>query len=224
MGTLSLVATPIGNLSDITARAVQVLRTAELIAAEDTRVTRKLLSALDIHTPIISYHEHSTQKVLQQLIERLRAGAHVAYVSDAGTPGISDPGAYLVTQVRELAPETVIVPVAGVSALTAALSVCGFRAEPFTFFGFPPHKKGRKSFFEQVAATEHVVVLFESVHRITKTLHELLAVVSPDRPACLCREITKLHETIHWGTLASVTEAVEKGTVRGEFVLVLGPT
>lgn len=221
-GTLYIVATPIGNLQDTTPRALTTLREASLILAEDTRVVKKLLSHFDIHTPVERFDANAGATMIERVIGKLRGGATLALVSDAGTPAISDPGSWLVAEVvRALGNEVKIVPIAGASAVTAALSISGFHSDIFTFFGFLPHKKGRSARLKEVVATEHTAVLFESPHRIEKTIAELTA-VCPERRAVVCRELTKLYETIERGTLS---ELAAPGRIRpqGEFVIVLGP-
>ena len=221
-GTLYIIATPIGNLQDMSPRALTTLREAGLILAEDTRVVKKLLSHFNVHTPVERFDANADATMIKRVIEKLREGATLALVSDAGTPAISDPGSWLVTEVvRALGAEVKIVPIAGPSAVTAALSIAGFHSDIFTFFGFLPHKKGRSMRLKEVAQTEHTVVLFESPHRIEKTLMELRA-ICPARRAVICRELTKMFETIERGTLA---ELAAPGRIRaqGEFVIVLAP-
>lgn len=221
MGTLFVVGTPIGNLGDITERAVQTLRSVAAVIAEDTRVTKKLLQHIESSAPCIAFHEYSDPRALQPILRRLEAGEALALVTDAGTPAISDPGSYLIQEVLRELPETVIFPIPGPSAVTAALSVSGFRAEPFTFFGFPPQKKGRQTFFAGLDAREEALVFFEAPHRIEKTMDALLSAVGPERRAFVAREITKLHETHYRGTLGEVTEQVKKDSIRGEYVIIL---
>ena len=221
---LSIVATPIGNLEDITLRAIGVLKECDLILCEDTRVTKKLLARYDIHTPMRSYHAHSGPAVYDTILEQLREGKWLALVSDAGTPAVSDPGAHLVATVRkELGEDVQIEPIPGPSAVLSALSVSGAGADTFTFFGFPPHKKGRKTFFEHVSASPYTAVLFESPHRIIKTLEALEASLAPHRTVTVCRELTKMHEQTVTGSAAEVAawfhEHPER--VRGEFVVVI---
>jgi len=221
-GTLYIVGTPIGNLQDMTPRALTTLRAVNLILAEDTRVVKKLLSHFDIHVPTERFDANAGAGMVERIIGKLRGGASLALVSDAGTPAISDPGSWLVAEVvRALGNEVKIIPIAGPSAVTAALSVSGFHADIFTFYGFPPHKKGRSARLKEIAATEHTVVLFESPHRIEKTLAELSA-ICPERRAVICRELTKMFETVERGALS---ELARSGRIRpqGEFVIVLGP-
>ncbi len=218
--TLYVVATPIGNLEDITLRALRVLREVALIAAEDTRHTRKLLARYEIETPLWSFHEHSPPARLQQILQRLQSGESVALVTDAGTPGISDPGASLVKAAHEAG--IPVVPVPGASAVTAALSVSGFTAARFRFEGFPPRRAGaRKRFFEAFQEEDAPIVLFESPHRLLDTLQTALEVLG-DRPVVICREMTKQFEQIFHGTLSAALQHWQQHMPRGEFVVVLG--
>jgi 16S rRNA (cytidine1402-2'-O)-methyltransferase len=221
MGTLFVVGTPIGNLGDLTARAAELLRTAQAVIAEDTRVTKKLLTHVGSGAPLISFHEYSDPRLLQPILRRLEAGETLVLVTDAGTPAISDPGAYLIQEILRELPQTIILPIPGPSAITAALSVSGFRAEPFTFFGFPPQKKGRQTFFRNLQQREETLVFFEAPHRIEKTMEALLVAIGPTRPVFVAREITKLHETHYRGTLAEVTEKVKKDSIKGEYVIII---
>ncbi len=216
-GTLFVVGTPIGNLSDITERAVATLRAVDVVCCEDTRVTAKLLAAYQIKKPLLSLHEHSDDATIAKVVAMLAEGKNAAYVSDAGTPGVSDPGGKLVAAVAAAGHR--VEPIPGPSALTAALSVAGFPTEPCTFVGFPPHKKGRNTFFADIANREEAVVLYESTHRIEKTL----AVLPQDRVALLGRELTKLHETLYRGTIAEITAQLATTSSKGEFVIVLAP-
>lgn len=216
-GTLYLCGTPIGNLEDVTLRVLRVLGEVDLIAAEDTRHTRKLLGRYGIKTPLTSFHAHNREKKTPELLEHLRQGASVALVSDAGTPGISDPGSELVAQVvRE---GLTVVPVPGPSAVLAALVVSGLRTDRFVFEGFLP-RKGRKGALEGLRGERRTMVLFEAPTRILATLDDILAVLG-DRRVVVARELTKQYEEVFRGT---VTEAREYFTVhppRGEFTLVL---
>lgn len=222
---LYVVATPIGNLEDITLRAIRKLKEADVILAEDTRVAAKLLAHLGITgKTVLRYDEHSHGRLLPRVIEDVRSGKNVALTTDAGTPGISDPGARLIHSLRTHAMvHGSIVPIPGPSAVTAMLSITGFPSDRFYFAGFPPHKKGRGRFFASLASREETVVLFESVHRIIKALDELVSVYGPERQTVVGRELTKLHETIIYGTLAEVTSAVKSGTLKGEFVIAISP-
>lgn len=219
IGTLSIVATPIGNLSDMTFRAVDTLKTADIVLCEDTRVTKKLLSHYQIETPTMSYHQHSTEKKVKDIERMLSEGKHLALVTDAGTPGISDPGNRLISELRARNEDISIVPIPGPSAVVAALSISGFPTDSFTFLGFPPHKKKRKKFFETVSKIKHTVALYESSHRIDKTLHELAEVLDSKRTACVCRELTKKFESVYRGTFDELLamDLPEKG----EFVIII---
>jgi 16S rRNA (cytidine1402-2'-O)-methyltransferase len=170
---LSVVATPIGNLEDITLRALRILKEADVIACEDTRTSKKLLSHFDIHTPLTSFHTHSGEKGFAKIIALLQEGKHVALICDAGTPGVSDPGLELVSVVRSSVPYAAVEAIPGASALTAALSIAGLRAASFTFYGFLPLKKGRETLFKDIAASDRAGIFYESPHRILKTLDSL---------------------------------------------------
>lgn len=220
-GTLYVVATPIGNLDDISSRACRVLDSVDLIAAEDTRRTRGLLSKFGVKTPTISCHDHNEARQIPGLLERLRRGESVALVSDAGTPLLSDPGLLLVRAAHEAG--VPVVPIPGPSALAAALSVAGESTDRFVFEGFLPRRAGpRKSRLEILARETATVVLFESVHRIRDTMAELLAQFGSDRRASIVRELTKLHECVHRGDLGTLTAQLGgEIPLRGEFVLVI---
>lgn len=229
-GRLFVVATPIGNLSDISERAKATLASVDTILCEDTRVTAKLLKAYGIETKTMSYHQHSGGAKTKKIIEFLESCQDLALVTDAGTPGISDPGGKLIQELlahfnrdadkNARSSNFVVIPIPGPSAAIAALSVSGFPADEFVFLGFPPHKKGRQSFFNRVASIESTVVLYESTHRILKTLLQVGSRV-PDRPLVLCRELTKMHETIYRGTAEEVTKQLESTSIKGEFVIVI---
>lgn len=222
MTTLFVAATPIGNLSDASERLKTTLAAADLVFAEDTRVAKKLFSAWGITgRRFVSVQAHSTEKELEGA-KRALAGADVAVLlTDAGTPGISDPGAYFIDRVYRDLPEVRVVPIPGPSAVITALSVSGFFSDRFLFLGFPPHQKGRNAFFATVAASEETVVFFESVHRIEKTLAALATAVPANRRLCVCRELTKLHESVTRGTVAEVVPRVLAQPRKGEYVLVL---
>jgi 16S rRNA (cytidine1402-2'-O)-methyltransferase len=218
-GTLYIVATPIGNLSDITLRALETLKTVDAVLCEDTRVTGNLLKRYEIHKPTISCHEHTDEKKLSQIVERLQKGESFAFVSDAGTPGLSDPGNRLVA-FATLA-EVSVVPIPGASALGAIVSVAGIDMREFVFKGFPPHKKGRETFFKAVVESEMPTVYYESPHRVMKNL-SLLLELSPEMKIVIGRELTKIFEEVVRGTadeaLTYFTEHPEK--VKGEFVII----
>jgi len=222
LGTLYIVATPIGNLQDITARALNTLRAASLVLAEDTRMAKKLLAHFDLRVPVERFDANADAAAIAKVIRQLQNNMSLALVTDAGTPAISDPGAWLVAEaLRVLGNDLKVVPIPGASAVTAALSVSGFHSDIFTFYGFPPHKKGRTARLKEIAATAHTAVLFESPHRIEKTLAELAA-LAPTRRAVICRELTKMFETVERGTLSELA-APERIRPQGEFVIVLAP-
>lgn len=224
MATLFIVATPIGNLEDITLRAVSALSNADLILAEDTRVTKHLLERYNIKKDVISYHQHSTIQKIDRIIELLKEGKRLALVSDAGTPGINDPGNFLIMKALEALPELKIVPIPGPNAAITALSISGFPSDKFVFLGFPPTKKGRQTFFKNMGALEETVVFYESRYRILKTLEELKKFSNiGERKIMVARELTKQFETIYRGTLEQVTDAIKKDNILGEFVMVIGP-
>jgi 16S rRNA (cytidine1402-2'-O)-methyltransferase len=222
-GTLSIIATPIGNLEDVSPRALRTMKESDILYCEDTRVTSKLLARYEMHVPLKSYREHNHESAVREIIALLQDDKKVGYVSDAGTPGIADPGARLVRDILKAAPETVITPIAGPSAVASAMSIAGFPAAAFLFLGFPPHKKGRNGFFDEAMASEHPVVLYESPHRIFKAL-EAIEERGAARQLCVCRELTKLHETVYRGTAAEVRAMLEAGSAKGEFVIVIEGT
>lgn len=220
--TLYVVATPIGNLADITLRALHVLGLVDRIAAEDTRNTGQLLARYGMTKPLIAVHEHNEREAAQRVIDYLRAGERVACVSDAGTPGISDPGAKLVEAVRDAGFQ--VVPLPGASALATALSAAGDWVTTFTFVGFlPPKPKQRASALQPLAAHEHAMVFYEAPHRIVETVQALADAFGPERRLLIGRELTKLHESLHRCTLAEGPAwlAGDANRQRGEFVLVV---
>ena len=217
-GLLSIVATPIGNLEDITLRAIRVLREADYILCEDTRVTGKLLKHHQIETPMKRYDVHTSEKIHEQVLADLEEGKKLALVSDAGTPGVSDPGVLLVSRARMAGARIDAVP--GASAVTAAFSIAGLTGNQFSFLGFVPQKKGRQTFFKQLREYKHPVVFFESTHRILKTLESL-----QDFPGMvtIARELTKMHEEVVVGTPAEVQTYFNEHSdhIRGEFVVIV---
>ncbi|MEK7655300.1 MAG: 16S rRNA (cytidine(1402)-2'-O)-methyltransferase [Patescibacteria group bacterium] len=220
-GKLYVVATPIGNMKDITQRAVDVLREVDIVICEDTRVTGKLLSTLGIKKPLKSLHEHTELEKLNRLVEELSDGISAAYTSDAGTPGLSDPGGKLVAVAAEK--DIVTIPIPGPSALAAAVSVCGFPMSQFSFLGFPPTKKHRSFFFDKISGDQSPCVFYESTHRILKTLEELRKRLSANRKIFIGRELTKMHEQIYRGMISEVIDQLTKSSQKGEFVIVVGP-
>jgi 16S rRNA (cytidine1402-2'-O)-methyltransferase len=221
MPTLYVTSTPIGNLEDITIRALAILRSVSRIMAEDTRRTAILLRRYEIATPLVSAHEHNEAARAGQLVEWLDAGEDVALVSDAGTPLLSDPGARLVRAVIDAGHD--VVPVPGASAALSALVAAGLPAEPFTFYGFPPRSgAARRQLLETLSTLDHTAVLYESPGRLVALLKDLVSACGADRPAAVARELTKVHESLVRGTLAEVLRYYQEGAVRGEVVVVLG--
>ncbi len=219
---LHIVATPIGNLEDITLRAINVLSNSDLILAEDTRVTRVLLDRYNIKKEILIYHQHSGFKKIEHIIELLREGKNLSLVTDAGTPAINDPGSFLVKEALKAIPDLKIVPIPGANAGIAALSVSGFPTDEFVFLGFPPHKKGRQTFFKNIAEIERTIVFYESKHRILKALADLEKFSEVGgRNVMIARELTKHFETIYRGTLAEIKPRLTDKNLLGEFVIVI---
>lgn len=220
-GTLYVVATPIGNLEDITARALRILREVDLIAAEDTRHSRKLLTHFGIGTPMVAYHEHNEASKADELVSILSSGKSLALISDAGTPAIADPGYRLVQQCRQA--EITVVPIPGASAILAALSASGLPTDRFAFEGFLPAKAGaRRSCLTGLTCEQRTLVFYESPHRLIKSLTDM-AEIWPGRDIAVGRELTKLHEEWICGTTEEVVNRFSNEKVRGEIVLVVGP-
>ena len=221
--TLYVVATPIGNLEDITLRALRLLGGVDCVIAEDTRVTKKLLDRYGIVKPLIALHARSTERQVATALERVRESSACALVTDAGTPTISDPGGTFIARVRCELPEVHIEVIPGPSALTAALSIAGVDAAEFIFLGFLPHKKGRETALRDIAASERTVVCYESPHRVMKTLTALALLLDPTRRLVVCRELTKLHEEVVAGSATDLLEHFTRdpSKVRGEFVLII---
>ncbi len=222
-GTLYIVATPIGNLEDITLRALRVLKEADVILCEDTRTTKKLLDRYEIKKSTLSYHSHSALSREKEIIARLEKNETLALVSDAGTPSISDPGALLVRHIREASPETIIIPIPGASAFVAALSASGLDTSSFVFLGFLPHKKGRETLFKEIAESDRTIVFYESTHRILKTFNALKKYLSPDRTVVIGRELTKKFEEIVSGNILYIEEYFlsQAEKTKGEFVVLI---
>jgi 16S rRNA (cytidine1402-2'-O)-methyltransferase len=220
---LYLVATPIGNLEDITVRAIRILKQADLIACEDTRQTLKLLNRYGINTPTISYHEHNEAARAAELVEKLAQGSRIAVVTDAGTPGISDPGFRLVSLAIERG--LPVVPIPGPAAFVSALVGAGLPVESFSFRGFLSPKTGaRRRELEQVRNSMQTEVFYEAPHRIAATLEDALAVLGPERRIVVARELTKIHEEFLRGTTAQVLDVVQsRGEMKGEIVFMIGP-
>jgi len=217
MPKLYIVATPIGNLKDITLRALETLKEVDLILCEDTRVTKRLLEHYDIKTKFESYHQHSNLKKVDYILNLFEQGKNLALVSDCGTPGINDPGDKLVKEAIKIGVE--IIPIPGPSAVTAILSVLGAPADKFTYMGFPPHKKGRQTMFKEISESKYPVVIYESVHRIIKALKELN--VFGEFDIVIGRELTKKFETIYRGKIKDIINQLEKEGPKGEFVIII---
>jgi len=220
MSVLYIVATPIGNLSDLSQRAIETLEKVDFILCEDTRRTAKLLSHFKISVQMISYHQHSKLNKVEHIIELLEQGRDLALVSDAGTPGISDPGGKLIEEILvnpKLTDKNKIIPIPGPSALATAASIANFPMDRFLFLGFPPTKNKRSKFFQEIADSKYPVIIYESCHRILKTLSEL----PKNRQIVVCQELTKLHETIFRGTVEQILKQLETAKIKGEFVIVI---
>lgn len=216
-GTIYLVATPIGNLEDITFRALETLKKVDLIAAEDTRHTLKLLNHYEITKPLISYHRHNEEIKTQGLIEKVLEGKNIAIVTDAGTPGISDPGEEIVKEA--IKNEIEIIPIPGACALVNSLIVSGINTKEFSFYGFLPlNKKNRKEKLNQIKKEQKTVILYEAPHKLQKTLQDILENIG-DIPACIVRELTKVHEEKTYGTISKLISNFEQP--KGEFVIIL---
>lgn len=218
-GTLYVVATPIGNLEDITMRALRILGEVDLIACEDTRHTRKLLSHFDIHTRLISYYKDKERSRAEKIVALLAKGKSIALVSDAGTPGISDPGSILVREAHRLG--LPVIPIPGPSALTAALSIAGLQEQQFVFLGFPPPRKSqRQNLFKSLSLDRKTLVFYESPHRLPACLRDCLEILG-DRPAIWARELTKIHEELQEGPLSELLSIAENRKIRGESVVII---
>ena len=231
MPNFYIVATPIGNLKDISFRAIETLKGVDLILCEDTRVTKELLNYYEINTAILSYHQHSKAKKIDHIIDLLEQGKNLALVSDAGTPGISDPGNKLIQELVDSKIKINIVPIPGPCALITAACISGLPMDRFLFLGFPPTKRKRKKFFNKVVKSEYSVILYESKHRIMKTLIELKDVLQEvirgkdsNFKVIVCQELTKKFETIHQGNIEQVIQKLEQSKLKGEFVIILGKT
>lgn len=224
-GILYVVSTPIGNLGDITFRAIDVLKSSDLILCEDTRVTQKLLDHYDIKVPTMSYHANSKLSKHEKILSLLEEGKVLSLVSDAGTPTISDPGVMLISLIKEKFGKDVrILTIPGASALTAALSVSGISSAKFVFYGFLPHKKGRETIFKEIAESDKTCVFFESTHRIEKTLESLKQVLGDDKRVVVTKELTKVFEEVIEGSASEVLEYLKENEdkKKGEFVVIVG--
>jgi 16S rRNA (cytidine1402-2'-O)-methyltransferase len=222
-GLLSVVATPIGNLEDMTLRAIRVLKEADYVLCEDTRVTGKLLKHYEIGAKLKRYDAHTSESVHEAIINDLATGKRIALVSDAGTPGVSDPGVFLVARVRTDLPEVKIETIPGASSLTAAFSLAGIAGNQFTFLGFVPQKKGRETFFKSLPTHVQPVVFFESTHRIMKALDSLVKFLPEEATVTIARELTKMHEEVVQGKPQEVLQYFVDNPdhVRGEFVVLV---
>ncbi|MEN9552365.1 MAG: uroporphyrin-III C/tetrapyrrole (Corrin/Porphyrin) methyltransferase, rRNA [Candidatus Parcubacteria bacterium] len=221
--TLYIVPTPIGNLEDMTYRAVRILKEVDTVFCEDTSVTQRLFKEYGIETKTSVFHANSSERDFRRIIEVLQEGKDIALVSDAGMPTISDPGVSIVKRVYEEVDEVQVIALPGATALTTALAVSGISSATFTFFGFLPQKKGRETVFGKITLNEHVSAFYESVHRIEKTLDSLKEKLEEGRTVVVCKELSKMHEEVVRGTAAYVAEyfALHKDKVRGEFVVIV---
>ena len=218
---LYIVATPIGNLSDTSKRTIETLRDVDYILCEDTRMTRKLCERFDIETPLISYHHHSSDKKKARILKEIKQEKDLALVTDSGTPGVADPAGKLIKMIVDGGLETKISPIPGPSAVTAAASISGFYMNRFTFLGFPPKKRKRKTFFKEALNYDHPVIFYESPHRIIKTLTELEE-LDGSKEAVVCRELTKKYETIYRGSLSQILKNLkEEPHTKGEFTVII---
>lgn len=224
MSKFFVVATPIGNMGDITLRALEVLHEVDLILCEDTRDTVKILNKYGIKKPTMSYHAQSKLAKTDKIFELLEEGKDLALVSDAGTPGISDPGAMLVSKIKEkfTTDEVQVIPIPGATAVITALSASGLPTHEFTFLGFLPHKKGRETLFKEIAQSKRTMVFYESPHRILKTL-ESLAKFCPDKKVCIARELTKIYEEFKTGSASELLKYLTENPVKqkGEFTVIV---
>jgi len=222
-GTLYIVPTPIGNLEDVTLRALRVLKEVDLILCEDTSVTQKLLKKYEIENKTSVFYAQSGKGAIEKALTLLTEGKSIALVTDAGTPAISDPGVVLVDAVRKEFGEDAVIALPGASALTTALSVSGLDASQFTFLGFLPHKKGRETLFKEIAESKRTMVFYESVHRIEKTLEKLAEILEDTRRVTVARELTKLFEEVRTGSAKTLQNHFKehKDHIRGEFVVIV---
>lgn len=220
-GKLHIVPTPVGNLEDMTFRAVKVLKEVDLILAEDTRTSSVLLKHFDIHSPLRSHHRNNEHRAVEGIVREIEEGKNIALISDAGTPGISDPGFMLARACRDAGLDVECLP--GPTAFVPALVASGLPCDRFVFEGFLPLKKGRATRLQQLAAEQRTVVIYESPLRLARTLRQLAEFFGQDRPAAVCREISKLHEEFKRGSLAELTAHYEMNQAKGEIVIVIAP-
>lgn len=220
---LYIIATPIGNLKDISLRALEILKSADIIFCEDTRVSKKLLDYYQIDKKLDSFHQHSRDRKINKILDLLKQGQNIAYMSDAGTPGISDPiGKLIEAIVKKFPDENIIESIPGASALITALSLSGFNADRFLFLGFLPHKKGKETLLKEIINSKKTIAFFESKYRIIKTLERLKGLgFQEDRKLVICRELTKKFETIYRGSLDKVINDLKNDVIKGEFVIVV---
>lgn len=219
MGRLVIIPTPIGNLEDITLRSIRMLKECQVIYAEDTRVTKRLLNHLEIQNHVIAFHAHNEHRILDKCIESIKDKEITGLVSDAGTPGISDPGYLLIRKCIEEGIEVECLP--GPTAIIPALVASGFPSERFHFEGFLPHKKGRETRLKNIMELDCTLIYYESPHRILKTLIQMLKIFDSDRKACVVREISKIYETYHHGSLSSLIDYFTENKPKGEIVLLV---
>lgn len=225
MSKLYIVATPIGNLADITYRAISVLNEVDIILSEDTRVASKLLSHYEIKKKVESFHAHTKDSKVDKILSYLESGKNIALITDAGTPGVSDPGATLVKRVLESKIENIfIIPIPGASALTTAISASGIEMSSFNFLGFLPHKKGRETLFKKINENDKIFIFYESPHRVLKTLEGLEKFLDSNREVVVAKELTKIHEEFVRGDIKKVREYFlsNPSKIRGEFVVIIG--
>lgn len=225
MSKFYVIATPIGNMGDITLRAIETLKSVDLVLCEDTRETKKILDKYNINKPTMSYHAQSKLSKTDKIFALLEEGKNLALVSDAGTPGISDPGAMLISKIKEdtyMRDRVNVIPIPGASAVITALSASGLPTHEFTFLGFLPHKKGRETLFKEIAQAKRTMVFYESPHRILKTLESLVK-FCPNKKVCVARELTKIYEEFQNGSPAEILEYFNKNKdkQRGEFTVIV---
>jgi len=221
-GNFYVVGTPIGNLNDMTFRAVEILKSVDFILTEDTRVSGKLLKHFEIDKKMYSYNSHASEAKSEKIMEELESGKNIALISDAGTPTISDPGVKIISELREkFQSEIEIIPIPGATALISAISVSGFPASEFIFYGFLPHKKGRETIFKEINQSKRTSIFYESPHRLMKALDSLEKLCGPERKIFVARELTKLYEEKIWSSVTEVKEFFQENEekIRGEFVI-----
>lgn len=222
MNALYIVSTPIGNLKDITVRALETLKAVDIICAEDTSVTQKLLNHYDIKKPLVRCDAKKEIVAAEKIAHVLKEGKNIALVTDAGTPNIADPGARFITHLSHLIAHISVIPIPGPSALTAALSISGLNADRFTFLGYPPRKKGRKTFFANLKNIEtKPLILYESPHRISKTLLHLEEIFGEEKEIIICRELTKIHEETFHGSVGKAQSHFQDEHLKGEFIVII---